>query len=129
LMVGCEKTSPRMLKLAAKYADLWNTGYMGGPETMSVPIANIGDACKKVGRDPVTLGLTAFIGLWFSDLQEKKPGFFDNPLTGTVQENATAMRDYAKLGLKHIMFQIEPYSSEARRRLTEALKLYHSMTE
>src|SRR5467141_4288876 len=33
LMVGADK--PRMLKLHAKYADLWNTGYVGKPETLA----------------------------------------------------------------------------------------------
>lgn len=127
LMVGCESKSPRMLKLTAEYADLWNTGYMGKPETMKEPIGNVSSACKKVHRDPASLGITAFIGLWFPDLQEKQPRFFNNPLTGTPQEIATAMRGYAELGMRHIMFQVEPYSGEARQRLTEALKLYRGM--
>ena len=125
LMVGCERGSKRMLKLTAKYADLWNTGYMGGPETMIEAIEKIKEACKLVGRDPATIGITAFVGLWFPDLQERKPRFFDNPLLGTAPEIATAMRGYEQLGLKHIMFQVEPYVPEAIRRLTEALQLYH----
>jgi len=68
--------------------------------------------------------VTALIGLWFSDLQANKPSFFDNPLIGTPQEIATAIHGYEKLGLQHIMFQIEPYTPEARRRLTEALQIY-----
>ena len=127
LMVGCEQKSPRMLKLTAKYADLWNTGYMGTPETMLEPIAKIEDACRKTGRDPKTLGVTAFIGLWFPDLQAKKPKFFDNidnPLTGSAEEIAATMRGYAKLNVQHIMFQCEPYVPKAIRRLTEALHLY-----
>ena len=127
LMVGCESKSPRMLKLTARYADLWNTGYMGKPETMKEPISKVSSACNKVHRDPASLGITAFIGLWFPDLQEKQPRFFNNPLTGTSQEIAEAMRGYADLGVRHIMFQVEPYSAEARQRLTEALKLYHGM--
>ncbi len=116
-----------MLKLTARYADLWNTGYMGKPETMAEPISKIKAACRKVGRDPATLGITAFIGLWFPDLQAKKPTFFENPLTGTVEEIAGAIRGYAKLGVQHVMFQCEPYGEEARRRLTEALRLYRGM--
>ena len=127
LMVGCESKSPRMLKLTAKYADLWNTGYMGKPETMKEPIGNVSSACNKVHRDPASLGITAFIGLWFPDLQEKQPRFFNNPLTGTPQEIAAAMRGYAELGMRHIMLQVEPYSAEARQRLTEALKLYRGI--
>jgi len=128
LMVGSER-GPRMLKLTAQYADLWNTGYMGKPETMAEPIAKIEAACREIGRDPATVGVTALIGLWFPDLQAKKPGFFDNPLTGTVQEIAAAMHGYAELGVQHIMFQCEPYTPEARQRLTEALQLYRGMKQ
>jgi probable F420-dependent oxidoreductase len=127
LMVGSE--GPRMLKLTAQYADLWNTGYMGKPETMADRFAKIETACREIGRDPATLGITALIGLWFPDLQTKKPKFLDNPLTGTVQEIAAAMRGYAELGVQHIMFQCEPYTPEARKRLTEALQLYRGMEQ
>src|SRR5262249_18329693 len=76
LMVGSE--GPRMLRLTAQYADLWNTGYMGKPETMAAPLARIDAACREVGRDPATLGITALIGLWFPDLQAQQPRFLDN---------------------------------------------------
>jgi probable F420-dependent oxidoreductase len=122
LMVGSE--GPRMLKLTAQYADLWNTGYMGKPETMAERLAKIEAACREVGRDPATLGITALIGLWFPDLQAKQPSFFENPLAGTAQEISTAMRGYAELGVQHIMFQCEPYTPLAIRRLTEALQLF-----
>ena len=127
LMVGADK--PRMLKLTAQYADLWNTGYMGKPETFADRRTKIEAACREIKRDPATLGVTALIGLWYPELQAKKPGFFDNPLTGTVQEIATAIRGYADLGVQHIMFQVEPYTPEARLRLTEALQLYRHMKQ
>jgi probable F420-dependent oxidoreductase len=128
LMVGSEG-GPRMLKLTAQYADLWNTGYMGKPETMAEPLAKIEAACREIGRDPTTLGVTALIGLWFPDLQAKQPSFFDKPLTGTAHEIAAAMRGYAALGVEHIMFQCEPYIPEALRRLTEALHLYRALEQ
>lgn len=123
LLVGGE--GPRMLRLTAQYADLWNIGYMGTPDTMVGPFARIGAACREVGRDPATLGITAFIGLWFPDLQEKKPGFCDNPLSGTAQDIAAALRGYAELGVLHVMFQCAPYTQAARERLAEAVQLYH----
>ncbi len=86
--------------------------------------SHLSPACRDDGRDPATLGVTALIGLWFPDLQAKKPSFFDNPLTGTVEEIAAAIRGYAELGVQHIMFQVEPYTPEARQRLTEALQIY-----
>ena len=128
LLVGSEG-GPRMLRLTAQYADLWNTGYMGQPDTMTEPLAKIAAACREVGRDPATLGITTFIGLWFPDLQAKQPSFLDKPLIGTAQEIAAAMRGYAELGVQHIMFQCEPYTPEALRRLTEALQLYRGMEQ
>jgi len=68
-----------MLKLTAQYADLWNTGYMGQPETMAAPLAKIEAACRAIGRDPATLGITALIGLWCPDLQATQPRSFDTP--------------------------------------------------
>ena len=127
LLVGGE--GPRMLKLTAQYADLWNIGYLGAPSTMAEPLARIADACREIGRDPATIGITALIGLWFPDLQARQPSFFDKPLTGTAQEIAVAMRGYGDLGVQHIMFQCEPYTSEALQRLTEALHLYRGMQQ
>ena len=124
LLVG--GIGPRMLKLRAQYADLWNTGFMGKPETMAEPLAKIEAACREVGRDPTTLGTTALVGLWFPDLQAQRPSAFDQILTGTVPELAASMRGYAELGVQHVMFQCEPYTTEARQRLTEALQLYRN---
>ncbi|MFN8538386.1 MAG: LLM class flavin-dependent oxidoreductase [Thermomicrobiales bacterium] len=122
LMVGT--SGPRMLKLTAQYADLWNTGYMGKPETMAAPLATIAAACRAVGRDPQTLGVTALIGLWFPEFKATRPSAFIDPLVGTTEEIAAAMRGYAELGVQHIMFQCEPYTAETIRRLTEALQFY-----
>jgi len=122
IMVG--GFGPRMLKLTAKYADLWNTCYLGKPETMKERISSIESACREVERDPKTLGITALIGLWFPDLQTERPSYFDNPLTGTVQEIAEAMHGYEELGVRHIMFHCVPYGPEALQRLTNALQLY-----
>ena len=125
-MVGNDG-GPRMLRLTALYADLWNTGYLGGPETLLGRRAKLEAACREVGREPATIGVTALIGLWFADLQPKRPTAFESPLTGSVEEIAQAMHGYGRLGVEHIMFQCAPPSPEARRRLTEALRLYRAM--
>jgi probable F420-dependent oxidoreductase len=127
VLVGGE--GRRMLRLTAEYADLWNTGYMGGPETMAEPLAKIEAACRQAGRDPATLGVTALIGLWFPDRQPDQPSFFDKPLTGTPEDIAAAIRGYEELGVRHIMFQCVPYTDETRRRLTEALRLYRDQQQ
>lgn len=123
LMVGSSE-GQRMLKLTVQYADQWNTGYMGKPDTMAAPIARLDAACIEAGRDRKTISLTALLGVWFPDLLDRKPPF-ENYLTGTPQEMAEAMRGYAELGVvDHIMLQCAPYVPEAIERVTEALRIY-----
>jgi alkanesulfonate monooxygenase SsuD/methylene tetrahydromethanopterin reductase-like flavin-dependent oxidoreductase (luciferase family) len=124
-MIGAE--GPRMLKLTAQYADLWNTGYMGTPDTLAEPRAKLEAACHEIGRDPTTIGVTVLIGLWFPDLQPEKPSFFESPLTGSEPQIAEAMRGYEEIGVQHLMFQCAPYTPESLRRLTQALDLYRAM--
>jgi alkanesulfonate monooxygenase SsuD/methylene tetrahydromethanopterin reductase-like flavin-dependent oxidoreductase (luciferase family) len=121
-MIGAE--GPRMLRLTATYADQWNVGYMGRPETLAPWLPKIHEACADVGRDPGTLAITVLIGLWCPDLQPNKPTFLEDPLTGSAEEIADAMRGYEELGVEHLMFQCEPYTPESRQRLTDALHLY-----
>ena len=122
LLVGGE--GPRMLRLAARYADIWNIGYMGQPETLAEPLARIEAACRDVGRDPATLGVAPLIGLWFPEFRPDKPAFLEHSLTGTACEIAGAIRGYARLGVPHIMFQCWPYTEQVLERLTEAVQLY-----
>jgi len=127
LMIGAE--GPRMLKLTAQYADLWNTGYMGKPETMAEPFRKIEAACREIGRDPATLASRRSSDSGSPISNQRKPTFFDDPLTGTAQEIAEAMRGYADLRVQQIMFQCEPYVPQALQRLTEALQLYRAMEQ
>ena len=124
LLVGSE--GPRMMRLAARYADLWNVGYMGQPETLIEPRAKFEQACLDVGRDPKTIGVTVFVGLWFPDLVADQPAYFPTPLTGSAEEIALVMRGYEDAGVEHLMFQCVPYTDESLRRLTEAVQIYRS---
>ena len=125
LMVG--GFGPRMLKLTAQYADLWNSGYYGQPDQLSEPRQNLERACSEVGRDPSTLGVTAMLALHFPDLSPKTPDFDNQPLSGTADEIAQAMLGYQQAGVQHIMFHLVPYNLTALGRLEEALRIYRQM--
>ncbi len=51
LLIG--GTKPRMLRLIARHADIWNT--VGAPEDATATNRRLDDACREVGRDPATL--------------------------------------------------------------------------
>ena len=118
----------RMLGLTARYADLWNTGYLGQPETLSQPRQEMLVACNEAGRDPASLGVTAMLALHYPDLASEAGDFDNPPLTGSADVVARAMLGYEEAGVEHIMFHLVPYRQESIARLAEALRIYHQLS-
>lgn len=117
---------PRMLRLTAKYADLYNVGYMTIPRSTTLPLRALRKACKETGRDPATLPYTFLISLSYPDLlgwdKPKKRG----TLSGSVEEIAAILAEYESLGADHLMFHLRPSTPETYERLADAIKLYRS---
>ena len=122
LMVG--GTGPRLVSLAARYADLWNVAYTGAPATYAPWREKMLAACRDLGRDPATLGLTALAELRFPDLFPMEPPDEEAVLTGDAQQLAAALRGYEQLGVQHIMFHIVPANPRGLARLAEAVRMY-----
>jgi len=122
LMVGAFK--PRMLRLAAQYADLYNVGYMTIARSTTTPLRNLRKACKETGRDLATLPYSFMVGMAFPDLlgwdKPKKRGW----LSGSTEEIAAVLAEYEALGAAHLMFHLRPSTTEAYNRLAEAVALY-----
>jgi probable F420-dependent oxidoreductase len=122
LMIGAGK--PRMLRLTAQYADLYNVGYMSFPRSAAAPIRAMQKACKEMGRDPATLPYTFMISMAYPDLlgwdQSRKRGV----LSGSVEEIANILAEYEALGASHLMFHLRPSTAAAYGRLAEAVQLY-----
>ena len=124
LMIGAGM--PRMLRLTAQYADLYNVGYMTIPRSTEKPLRNLRKACRETGRDLATLPYTFMIALAYPDLlgwdKPKKRG----SLSGSVEEIATALAEYEALGAAHLMFHLRPSTPAAYERLAEAVALYRA---
>jgi probable F420-dependent oxidoreductase len=122
LMIGAGK--PRMLRLTAQYADMYNVGYMTIPRSAAAPLRALQKACKEVGRDPATLPYTFMLSMAFPDLlgweQPKKRGV----LSGSVEEIAGVLAEYEALGADHLMFHLRPSTQTAYERLAESVELY-----
>ncbi len=122
LMIGGGR--PRMLRLTAQYADLYNVGYMSIPRSTANPLRNLKKACKEVGRDLSTLPYTFMISMGFPDLlgwkTEKKRGV----LSGSTEEIAQVLAEYEALGAAHLMFHLNPSTPEGYERLAKAVGLY-----
>ncbi len=98
---------PRMLKLAARYADIWNRDFFPENAISDLPIwqSRVDAACQAVKRDPATLERTAAVAV---DLPSATPREGWNALTGSPAEIAEALRAYANSGISHVQLRIEP---------------------
>ena len=56
------KGGPRLLRLAARLADGWNTVWRVSPEGYATKVSDVRAACDAAGRDPATFGLS--VGLY-----------------------------------------------------------------
>ncbi len=111
ILIGAK--GPRMVRLAATYADFWNAeGPLRRPEEI-IPLRASGDAaCTEVGRDPATLGRSASVVVNLPIAQEQgrqrqtTPGEQQEPTS--PEEIAEMLRGYTREGLSHIQLWLTP---------------------
>jgi alkanesulfonate monooxygenase SsuD/methylene tetrahydromethanopterin reductase-like flavin-dependent oxidoreductase (luciferase family) len=126
ILIGAK--GPRMLRLAATYADLWNAeGPMRRPEEI-IPLRASGDAaCIEVGRDPTTLSRSAsvMINLPLAQAQSGLRSSAQSELPGTAshEEIAEMLRGYAREGLSHVQLWLTPNTIGSLEWFTAVLDL------
>ncbi len=111
ILIGALQSGPRMLQLAATYADVWNGWLMSArshPDQIPALRTVVAAACGEVGRDPSTLARS--VGAMVDqraphDRPPRREGA-PEPLTGSPAELAEALRAFAREGISHL--QIVP---------------------
>ncbi|MEM7112266.1 MAG: LLM class flavin-dependent oxidoreductase [Chloroflexota bacterium] len=121
LLVGAG--GPRMLRLVAKYADQWNTAWLGQPDELAPRLTRIHEACADLGRDPATLDITVGVQIVYPDLGDTNP-FTKEPLTGSPDELAEAFRGYEAAGADHLIIYISPATLTAVERVAAGVRQY-----
>jgi probable F420-dependent oxidoreductase len=107
ILIGALASKKRMLRLIARYADLWN-GWLvhsrSHPDEVAPLVAAVDAACAEAGRDPTTLGRTLGIMVDQRPAGERPPlpGSSAQPLAGTPEEIAAAIRAMAAQGISHL---------------------------
>jgi alkanesulfonate monooxygenase SsuD/methylene tetrahydromethanopterin reductase-like flavin-dependent oxidoreductase (luciferase family) len=114
----------RLLKLAAKYGDSWNTTWIASPEELTPLMAAVDAACESVGRNPATLERTACVYLDMEDRVGRFPNpKFVAPPARNAAENAQALREYADAGLSHVMLWLDPNTPAGVTEFGKALEI------
>jgi alkanesulfonate monooxygenase SsuD/methylene tetrahydromethanopterin reductase-like flavin-dependent oxidoreductase (luciferase family) len=125
---------PRMMRLAAQYADQWNAAWSGRPTRFHDRHAALVRACHEIGRDPATVGVTVGLSILYPEhLSQREAEMvpdsyydLDNRLRGTPDEIAAGMAAYIDLGVDHLMCDVFPASTATFEELTKALRLVRS---
>jgi probable F420-dependent oxidoreductase len=114
----------RMLRLAARHADAWNTAWFGHPDDrLRERLADLDAALEAEGRDPSTLHRT--VGVAIHDPDATPAGKGDEAaFAGSVDELARALAAYETLGLDHLIVGLEPVNERSLDRLAAAFRLH-----
>lgn len=107
ILIGALANKPRMLRLIAEHADLWN-GWLvphgSTPEAIPPLREAVDAACVAAGRNPETLGRT--VGVL---IDQRVPSEWDTPsegrgqaITGEPEEIAETLRAFAREGIDHL---------------------------
>jgi alkanesulfonate monooxygenase SsuD/methylene tetrahydromethanopterin reductase-like flavin-dependent oxidoreductase (luciferase family) len=123
IMIAAE--GPRMMALAARHADLWNSAWYGLPAE-ATELAELIDrqrsACEAEGRDPATLQLTAGVYVAFPHLLAGGDGSEppESAIRGDADHVAEALAGYAMHGVEHVITHVWPRNAAAVEALAEA---------
>lgn len=122
VMIGVMQCGPRMLRLVAEYADEWNSWLAFGdshPAHFAERLHLVDQACDRHNRDRETLRDNVTVGLTMPGYEGLVPGA--SPLSGSPQDVATEIQEYAELGVDHLTIFLQPYSDESMEWLQAIL--------
>lgn len=115
-----------MLRLTARYADSWNTCWLGQPTALAERRAAVEAACTEEGRDPNTLAITVGVSITYTAPGQTPPTTPDptKTLSGSTEEIAAALGAYAELGVAHLTCALDPFNAQSLAWLTEVVQHY-----
>ncbi len=130
----------KMLRLVARYADCWNWwiyDYRSAMESLQPLIEELERACDEVGRDPATLQRSLdfytvaplkSVGdnkSALTESTEEVDGMQPTVLTGTAEEIAGKLLDFAALGFDEIRCDVHPKTTEGIEAMKQVVELVH----
>ncbi len=114
---------PRMMRLTAEWADVWNTAWYGAAsEKVEDRLGTLRDAVKSAGKPEGAVAATVGVVVRDPD-QAAVPDPESTAIEGTVQELAEALTAYQKLGIDQLIVSPEPMTPRSVERLAEARQL------
>ena len=121
ILIGSAR--PRMLRLTARYADSWNTCWLGQPSALDSRRDALLAACADEARDPATLDITVGVSV-AAPATGGDASTVENPekvLGGSASEVAMGLLGYEQAGVSHIICSLDRADAESVSWLAQAL--------
>ena len=120
LMVGA--FGPKTMRLAARYADQWNTCYGATPEDAAEQLTKFDEAVAEVAPEK-TPEKTILTSVVHRDLVPPETTS-ESVIDGEPEAIADALSAHAAAGIGHVQLHVVPYTDEAIARTEVGLKLW-----
>jgi alkanesulfonate monooxygenase SsuD/methylene tetrahydromethanopterin reductase-like flavin-dependent oxidoreductase (luciferase family) len=117
---------PRMMRLVAQYADVYNAVWFPEPSGAIARFANLDTACKEVGRDPSTIMRTAGSNILVPDAGDA-PDAPPSAIKGSVQEVAEKIWSFhTEAGASHMTFILDPWTTKGIEQFGKVIEKVRS---
>lgn len=119
ILIGAHR--PRMLQLVARYADAWNTAWHTDTAIVKERHEPLAQACAAIGRDPATIEIT--VGTEVRLQPRKDDGSPDNAISGTPEEIAGRLQEFASVGSSHLIVALDAVTPTSIEQLGHIAEL------
>jgi len=129
IMIG--SSGKRMLRITVPHVQMWNAWLCAGRSNADeVPALCelVDSACRDVDRDPATLERTISIQIdptGTGKIPVSMAPDTATPLSGSAQEIAAGIRDFAQQGITHLQMGLVPNTIESIENFGEILEELH----
>jgi alkanesulfonate monooxygenase SsuD/methylene tetrahydromethanopterin reductase-like flavin-dependent oxidoreductase (luciferase family) len=124
ILVGTSGSGPRMLRLAARFADDWNLWFKtfnNRLEELATLQEGMDAICREIGRDPASLKRSAALKV---EVGPHAPSTMSTePIGGWPEASAGTLREYARIGLSHAQVWLEPNTVEGIAAFAPVLRI------
>jgi probable F420-dependent oxidoreductase len=121
LWIGAD--GPRLMRLAAHYADGWITAWHSGVIAVTQAYEQFREACQTVERDPTSIAVT--VGIRVRLLSTGEEATAAQALSGSSEDIANELRSFAEVGVTHLIVALEPRSLAAIEQFARIIELLH----
>ena len=124
LPIAVGASGPKMMRLAARFADEWNGLTFGTPtlDYFAPMLRDVDAACREVGRDPATLRRSIDIIVAPTNVTDIGIPGFGIPIHGTPLEIAAQLAAFSDIGIAEVHVYLWPQSTAAVEAMAPVLE-------